>query len=227
MRLGHSDVDAFCDAIVELIEGHAADEAETVGHRLTGEKTGTPASQGLRAALHQLLVRRAEDQPDSMPSDSMPDYSAPTTEIDRKEEGGDGRPLPPRSDPTLAAVVVRSRLGPVERALLQGGETLHAVKRALEAASSKVAQTRPPVTPPKPNDEIWCVHHLIHGMQEPRGAKTGEMCEWCAKFRQACGVRPPRELLEKRARGEYIREADILKALGRRAGRKQRRRVRR
>lgn len=57
-----------------------------------------------------------------------------------------------------------------------------------------------------------CRNHAAHGLEwEP--VQALERCRWCREFWLAEGQDAPKELLEQRARGQRISEADVARAL--------------
>lgn len=210
--IDHEFVDAYCDSIIEQLEGREATDDR-------------PAYRGLRADLHELVDRHAIEKRDGHRSQSLSDQVGRTDETEDLI-GEDGQPVideatgqpvqipvPQRSDPTFAAVDGRTRKGPVEQALDKAGPALVNSRATLEAAISKCAKAKPPeeltITDP---DDIWCRNHLQYGMHEPRGKTRsgggeevdlpGGLCHGCYKVQSAEGWLPGKRLLELKAEGK-------------------------
>ncbi len=186
-------VDDFCDAIIGLVNGHKANA-----------ELGIPKTRGLRTELKELLDRYKVERPDSLPGGNEP--GASVTE-------DDGAALP-HSDPVFGAVIKRQYGGPVEDALHAGAQALIAAQRALATAESSAMQAKPPIEVPPNTDDVWCISHLRFNMTEPRGARDGQLCGWCAKFRSAEGQLPTFGILDRRSRGLNIDAEFIDQELG-------------
>lgn len=56
----------------------------------------------------------------------------------------------------------------------------------------------------------WCASHLAVGSMEPTRRENGRLCRWCEDLSRILKVsEPPKELVDKRARGQRITTADI------------------
>lgn len=138
----------------------------------------------------------------------------------------EGEVLPPHSDPTGSAVVLRvygrssptrkeieTMTGAIKEILTLARQADGARARALEPAKEHIAPA-------------GCRNHAAYGMGwEPVTAK--ERCRWCYEFWSAEGADAPKALLEKRARGQRISEADVEAAIPHRQSKRARKRARR
>lgn len=96
-------------------------------------------------------------------------------------------------------------------------DDLETAKLALARAEKvAVSNTVTTLKPGKDDDDLWCENHARHNMAEPVGERGKGWCRWCEDFERAEGTLPPKDVLEKRARGERITAQVVDRALGRR-----------
>ena len=131
------------------------------------------------------------------------------------------------SDPTGEAAAAGHEPDPILALARRVLKVMTDVERLVTPlANALVAETGKGAKVAEPTD--WCTHHLHHGMHEPRRVKrspdgrdqpSGDLCRWCTWFRDANdGTLPPKELLDKHARGERITQRDVERTTRRKAG---------
>jgi hypothetical protein len=138
----------------------------------------------------------------------------------------EGEILPPHSDPTGSAVVLRvyGRSSPTRREIETMNGALNEILDLARQADGARSRALEPGKEHKAPD--GCRNHLAHGLGwHPPLAK--ERCRWCYEFWSAEGVDAPKELLEKRDRGGRVNEADVDRALAHRRSKRARARRRR
>lgn len=161
---------------------------------------------------------RMLERPDGYRTSVRPEGSPSSTD-------DEGEVLPPHSDPTGSAVVLRvyGRSSPTRKEIetMNGAVTeMLTLARQADGARARALEPGKEHTPPD-----GCRNHLEHGMGwEPVTAK--ERCRWCYEFWSAEGVDAPKPLLEKRARGQRISELDVESAIPHRQSKRARKRAR-
>lgn len=172
-------------------------------------------------AQHDALDRLERNQRAARgyPRRSMGERTSPGTVLDDQ-----GIPMPAVSDPTGEAVIAGDQLHTQIAARRQTIEhhLVAARKLIVEATDGARKLTLPPIdlTTGTGADDLWCEHHLKHGMCEPRGSpkdvgRHGQHCVWCHAWNREHGQLPPRRILERRAAGERITTRVIDEVLGR------------
>lgn len=180
------------------------------------------AVQRVRSDLHDVLSMdrqlRMLERPDGFRTSVRPEGSRSSTD-------DEGEVLPPHSDPTGSAVVLRvvGRSTPTRKEITTMTEAVcEMVKLARQADGARARALEPAKERAAP---AGCRNHAAHGMGwEPVCAK--ERCRWCYEFWSAEGQDAPKALLEKRSRGQRISEADVEFAVPHRQSKRARRRAR-
>lgn len=159
----------------------------------------------LAAVLAMDRQLRTLERPDGYRTSVRPEGSPSSTD-------DEGETLPPHSDPTGSAVVLRvyGRSSPTRKEITTMTEAIaEIVKQARVADGARARALEPGVQHKAPDG---CRNHLAHGLGwHPVTAK--ERCRWCYDFWSAEGVDAPKELLEKRDQGRRVNEADVDRAL--------------
>jgi len=218
IRLTPEQVDDAIDEIFDLLNGTPADA-----------ELGRPAKPGLRTLHAELRASYERDRADGHRRTVGLDRAGgdPDYDIELDEHGdpvldpatGDPRkiPLPPRSDPTAAAVLARNARDPITVALEALVNGIHNARRGLESAETKGMEARPPddTTEPPDNNEPWCRSCLRIDWHVPRadGKGRGGLCGWCYGFVREYKQWPPAPLLRRRSTGQRIYQRDINAAL--------------
>lgn len=137
----------------------------------------------------------------------------------------EGEPMPPHSDPTGSTVVaiIEGRSSTVRTEINVVNAALNEILSLARQADGAVIRALEPGKEHAVPD--GCRNHAEHGMGwEPVQALA--RCRWCREFFLAEGHDAPKELLEQRAQGRRISEADVDRALAHRRSKRARARRR-